>query len=195
MRLKKWDGFWTFRHLFPALGRARPERLGAGQGGCRGMNLSPASQTFGKLRRKRDCGHHTPPAPETTAPPTHEPTVTGSRLSFVDLPRGHRTLWGRLRAQRGSSPGDNAAGCRDWARRSGAPAASPGTTRWTRQDWGPSGAPDDSAPQTLELTAARPGSGHGRLRPAPVSHIHHFVASGVPPESSLGPPRPVPRLA
>ena len=33
LRVKKWDGFWTFRHLLPALGRARPERPGAGQGG------------------------------------------------------------------------------------------------------------------------------------------------------------------
>ena len=147
LRLKKWDGFWTFRHLFPALGRARPERpgRGGGRGGCRGMNLSPASQTFGKLRRKRDCGHHTPPAPETTAPPTHEPTVTGSRLSFVDLPRGHRTLWGRLRAQRGSSPGDNAAGCRDWARRSGhqLPARAP--------RGGPDRTGVRAAPQTTRL--------------------------------------------
>ena len=94
LRLKKWDGFWTFRHLLPALGRARP----GGRGG-RGMKLSPASQTFRKLRRKRDCGHPPPqPAPETTVPPTHEPMATESRLSFVDFSRAHRTIRGKRQA-------------------------------------------------------------------------------------------------
>ncbi|OWK12407.1 hypothetical protein Celaphus_00003133 [Cervus elaphus hippelaphus] len=54
---------------------------------------------------------------KTTAPPTHEPTVT-TRYGADN---------GRLQAQRGSSPRDNAAGCRDWARRSGCqlPAQAP----------------------------------------------------------------------